>query len=118
MIMTMTDEPETDESNRIPVSESELKTVEDRNFIPRRARSERSESELKTVEENLEIIELKAINRMLIAACWDATQLRGIWTALNDPLALDMERRNLRDRYKQIELGIRVAIEKAESRMK
>lgn len=96
MFITMTDEPETAESSRIPVSNSELKAV----------------------EENLEIIELKAINRMLIAACWDATQLRGIWTALNDPLALDMEKRKLRERYKQIEIGIRATIDKAEARMK
>ena len=63
----------------------------------------------------VDLIELKAINRMLVASCWDALQLRGIWTALNDPLALDMEKRKLRERFKQIELGIRVSIEKADS---
>ncbi len=68
------------------------------------------------VDAIVEAIELKAVNRMLVAACWAALELRGIWTAINNPLMLEGERNNLRIRFRQIELSIRAAIEKADEK--
>lgn len=67
------------------------------------------------IDVSLQNVELRAINRMLVAACYDALQLRGLMQALQDPLALDSEKHQYRSRWKMIELGIRAAIEKADN---
>lgn len=71
----------------------------------------------KKVIETAEIIQLKAVNRMLVGACYEALRLRGLWTAINDPLGLEMERHERRAQFKKIELSIRAAIEKADAVM-
>jgi hypothetical protein len=67
------------------------------------------------IESALDLLEVRAVNRMLVAACWEALQLRGLMKALNDPLMLEGEKRALRETWKKIELSIRAAIERADS---
>lgn len=66
-------------------------------------------NEVKVVDDAVALIEVKAIIRQLRAACDKALQLRGIWVAINDPLALEGEKQILRERYQQIEAEIRAA---------
>lgn len=49
----------------------------------------------------------------LVLACESALLLRGLWTAILDPLALKGEKEELRARFKEIEAQIRRAIEAA-----
>lgn len=67
------------------------------------------------VDNAFELMQYKAANRALVAALYESLQLRGLWTAINDPLGLEMERNKHRTTFKSIELNIRAAIEKAEA---
>lgn len=88
MLLMMTDEPETAESNKIPVDESDLRAI----------------------DADFELIKAKVVIRKLVIACEKALTLRGLWTAINDPLALEGEKQELREKFKKIELEIRAAI--------
>lgn len=68
-----------------------------------------------SVEKEQQIIKLTATNRMLVAALYEALEFRGLMAALHDPLMLDGEKKEKRERWKKIELSIRAAIERADS---
>lgn len=58
-----------------------------------------------------DLTEAKAVIKQMASALRDATMIRGIYTGLNDPLALQGEKQELRKRYLQIEAKINAAIE-------
>ncbi|HQU82973.1 MAG TPA: hypothetical protein PKY59_07615 [Pyrinomonadaceae bacterium] len=58
-----------------------------------------------------DLTEAKAVIKQLNSALHEATQIRGIYAALNDPLLLQSERQKLKNRYLQIEANIKAAIE-------
>lgn len=58
-----------------------------------------------------DLTEAKAVINQMASALLDATMIRGIYAGLNDPLILQGEKQELRDRYLQIEAKIKAAIE-------
>lgn len=66
-----------------------------------------------SVDAEIELIEARAVIRKLESACYEALQLRGVFAAINDPLALQAEKEKWREKYRFIETQIRLAIEKA-----
>lgn len=58
-----------------------------------------------------DLTEAKAVIKQLTSALLDATMIRGIYAGLNDPLALQGEKQELRERFLQIEAKINAAIE-------
>lgn len=101
MVLMMTDEPKTEVLAEVDF----LKKSED-------------EAVDELVDAELDNIQLKAVNRMLVSSLWEALELRGLMLALQDPLALDSQKKEYRERWKKIELGIRAAIERADGLIK
>jgi hypothetical protein len=66
------------------------------------------------INDSFDLIEAKAVIHSLEIACEHALKLRGLTAAINDPLALEGEKMEWRNRYKAIEDEIRSAIKKAE----
>jgi len=68
-----------------------------------------TELDEETVGVTLDLIEATAVIRQLRSAVSKALELRGIWVALNDPLAFEGNKKVLRERFLQIEAEIRAA---------
>lgn len=67
---------------------------------------------VKTTDRNkTDLIEARAVINQMASALLDATRLRGLTAAINDPLALEGEKEAVRNRYLQIEANINAAIE-------
>lgn len=62
------------------------------------------------LQDSLRLTEVEANYRLLLAACYQALEIRGIFAALRDPLILVDEKNKLRERYTEIEANIRAAI--------
>lgn len=62
------------------------------------------------LKDSLKLTAVEGKNRLLLAACYQALEIRGIFAALRDPLILIDEKNKLRERYTEIEANIRAAI--------
>jgi hypothetical protein len=72
-----------------------------------------ADESIPSVDAEVELLEARAVIRKLESACYEALQLRGIFAAVNDPLALQGEKEHWREKYRFIETEIRLAIEKS-----
>lgn len=67
------------------------------------------------LDESFDLIWAKTVIKKLEIACDKALLLRGLWSAINDPLSLEGEKIQMRERYQKIEAEIRAAICEAEN---
>lgn len=65
------------------------------------------------LNDSSDLIEAKLLIGKLEIACEKALRLRGLAAAINDPLALEGEKRDLRNRYIEIEAELRKVIGEA-----
>lgn len=74
------------------------------------AGDEKSNTDESLLKDSLRLTAVEGKNRLLLAACYQALEIRGIFAGLRDPLILVEEKNRLRERYTEIENNIRAAI--------